>query len=693
MESDAGTDIARVQPRFDPTADPIDFGAIPFPDDLYLDADGRVEVGRLPSEDQAFEGFPDTLRLTLRDLDGFSATAPIFFYFPPESLDATSLPETPAASMREDSTVFVLDADTGSPEAFRRTPVRVHWNAELGQLAMRPYEGHPLVPGRRYAAVVTASVLDESGAPIGPSERFRAIRDAATRPTDEVDGEAYDHYTPVLSSLASNGIPRETIAALAVFTVQTVTRDMADARALVWDGTPQTVTVDQAVTAGDALDALLGMPSTDEVGLDVEGGVAHRRIGWLIQGSFESPWLISDRANVHGRFRRDASGALISTRQERVPFTITIPAGATGPVPVVIFQHGLGSERSTMLSVADSLAGSGYAVIAIDIPWHGMRFPADGVDVRHNYGATDGPDGFGDRTGTEVYLEYLGVVDVEGELDAFHPNYVREAFRQSVVDLMAAVRLIREGDWSGVRALSGLEGLEFDDGPMSFIGVSLGGILGTVFVSSEPEIGAAVLNVTGGDLTRLTERSPTFADLFLPILLPRLGVEPSTLDPTTYPSSLHPEVAIAQTLLDRGDSMAFAPLLAGQERHLLFQMAENDETVPNSATEALARAAGAPIVDADPVFTDLVRETAPVSENYELDASRFTRGLYRFGPATHGLLVARGGMHRFEHPPEPPFVPRAPVDVDNPVDDAVAQVVHFLDSWRAGNAEILPPAP
>lgn len=673
----------------------MDFGVIPFPDDLYLDDDGRIDLGRLPSEDTAIEsfpGYPDSLRLTLRDLDGFSVAAPVFFWFSGGSLDPSSLPETVEATTREDSSVFLLDVDSASPTAFRRVPVFVHWHEELSQLALRPREGYPLIPGRRYAAVVTTGLRDDSGEPIGPSARFAAIRDAPMRPTDPIDAEAYDQYTPVLSSLASNGVPRETVAGLAVFTVQTVARDMVDARALVWAGDPQVVTLVDAVSAGDPLDMLLGIPSVDQPGLDVAGGVAHSQIGWLIHGSFRSPWLISDADRVHGRFRRDDAGVLVTTRDDSVPFTITLPSGTVESLPVVVFQHGLGSERSTMLGVADALAASGYAVIAIDIPYHGLRAAGDPVDDRHNYGGGAGPDGFGERTGSNVYLDYLGVLDTAGELEPFHPNYIRDTFRQSVVDLMMAVRVVREGDWSAVRALPGLEALGFSEEALGFIGISLGGIVGTVFVASEPEIGAAVLNVTGGDLTRLLERSAAFSGLFLPILLPRVGVDAGRLDPVGYPISFRPEVAIVQTLLDRGDAIAFASLLAARPVHLLFQMAEHDESVPNSATEALARAAGASIIDVEPVYTDLPREMAPLRENVPHDADRLTRGLYVFAPATHGLLTRRRGTQTREQPVEPPFAETAPREVNNPVDQALAQAVHFFDSWRSGSAEIIRPA-
>jgi hypothetical protein len=126
---------------------------------------------------------------------------------------------------------------------------------------------------------------------------------------------------------------------------------------------------------------------------------------------------------------------------------------------------------------------------------------------------------------------------------------------------------------------------------------------------------------------------------------------------------------------------------------LLFQMAEDDEVVPNRATEALARAAGAEIVDQDPVHTDLGRVSAPAADNVDVSSARVTRGLYRFGPATHGLLSQRMDEQRFVHPPEPPFEALEPAPVENPVDAAVGQALHFLESWRGGAAEIVAPPP
>lgn len=686
--SDGGLPEARVSPRFELAADPIDFGAIPFPDDLYLDEGGRIALGAIPSEALAIaETFPSAIREALGELSGFSTVAPIYFYFPPHSLDPGSLPATPAESAREDSPVFLLDIDSASPTQFRRVPVLTHWNAELGQLALRPHDGHVLVPGRRYAAVVTNGVRDDQGAPIGASARFRAIRDAATRPADPLDAEAHDRYAPVLSSLRGGGIPVESVAGLAVFTVQPIAPGLQDARAIVREGDAPAVALD-AVLGGAELDALLGTPELPNAsGIDVPGGVAHRHIAWLVQGRFPSPSLLSETEGVHGSFSREPGGRLAVKRTEDVPFTLTLPSGGLSSLRVVVFQHGLGAERSEMLAIADALAMAGWATVAIDIPFHGMRALGDVVDVAHRFGEGEGPDGFGDRRGTDVNLEFLGVFDGEGPLVPFHPFYVRDVLRQSAVDLMMLVRVLREGDWSSLHATSALSTVAFADEPLAFVGVSLGGIIGTIFVASEPEVGAAVLNVTGGDLSRLVENSAAFSDLFLTLLFPRLGVE--SVDPAVYPASFHPELALFQTLLDAGDSMSFAPALAAGKVELLLQMAEHDEAVPNRATEALARAVEAAIVGADPTHTDLVRLDAPVTGNVEVPAGRVTRGLYRFSPATHGLLSSRRGAHGFAHPVEPPFVEIDPVPVENPVDAAVEQLVHFLESWRAGGAEIV----
>jgi len=49
------------------------------------------------------------------------------------------------------------------------------------------------------------------------------------------------------------------------------------------------------------------------------------------------------------------------------------PAG--GKWPALIFEHGITRNRTDMLAVADSFADSGFVVVAIDLPLHGVTDP------------------------------------------------------------------------------------------------------------------------------------------------------------------------------------------------------------------------------------------------------------------------------------------------------------------------------
>ena len=59
---------------------------------------------------------------------------------------------------------------------------------------------------------------------------------------------------------------------------------------------------------------------------------------------------------------------------QQVPAVMATPAGEPpeGGFPLVLFQHAIQQDRSTALAIADELAEQGYAVMAIDMPMHGM---------------------------------------------------------------------------------------------------------------------------------------------------------------------------------------------------------------------------------------------------------------------------------------------------------------------------------
>lgn len=690
---DGGTDAGQESTtalRFAPRMGPIDFGAVPFPDDLYLDATGHVELGAFPSQSIAFSDYVETARSAAAELDGFGAVSPIYFFLDGD-LDPSTLPATPADSVTDSATVFLVDADPASPTAFDRIPVDVRWNAATRALGVRPWEGHALRAGRMYAAIVTRGVHGADGLPLAPAADFRAVRDAASRPSDPALAEAWERYQPILPSLSP--VVASDVVGMAVFHVQTVEPGLADARAIVRAGAAPTLTIERAIS-GAEIDALLGTPAMDVPGIDVEGGVQHSHIGWVIDGRFGSPNFLSETPQVHGAFSRDGSGALRVRRTDDVWFTLALPAGDVSNLRAVVYQHGLGNDRSAVFAVADALCAQGWAVLAIDIPFHGMRAQVDDpmyLDLAHTFGPSTGPDLFGDLTGGAIYIAFVGASDTEGSLSPFHPFYVRDVIRQSVVDLMSLVRVIDDGDWSVVETAGGPAGLGFVDEDVGFVGVSLGGIVGTTFVTTEPRVGAAVLNVTGGALTHIVAGSPGFRDTFLPLVAPRIGLD-LPIDDRVLPTIFAPELALYQMLLDGGDSMTFAPILGEHPTNVLFQMAVEDETVPNTATEGLARAAQAVIGGSTARYSDLVTMPLPLSANLRIGGAMVTRGLVAFEPATHGLLSSRSGTQTVMHPVTPPFTVLAtPVPVANDVDGAVGQAVRFFESWRSGTAVIDPP--
>jgi len=140
---------------------------------------------------------------------------------------------------------------------------------------------------------------------------------------------------------------------------------------------------------------------------------------------------------------------------DAVPGVLTLPAPQANknapPPPCVLLLHGIGGSKSDLFLLALSFAGRGYATLAIDIAGHGER----------------------PRVNNKPPSE-LGLTEL------------RQVGATTVVDLRRAV------DFLATRP-------EVDKTRVGFVGVSLGGILGGVFISAEPRIKAATLWAAGGD--------------------------------------------------------------------------------------------------------------------------------------------------------------------------------------------------
>jgi hypothetical protein len=678
---DAGPADAGVEPvraLFQPSAGALPFGAVPWPDDLYLDERGRVSVTDIPAPASA-RGYVDQLATSLVDLDGFAVWPTVYVSFD-GAIDPESLPRDANASLGKGASVFLLDADTGSPTAFDRVPIEARLDSAQERLVLRPTR--PLVPARRYAAVVTRRVRAVDGSSVEGARRFVAVRSADVPLSDPIEREARERYAPVLETLAGQGVSRDDVAALAVFHVQGVATDLADLRALV-AARPLVAPTVTHVHPSAALDAVLGVARPEAVGFVAGEGAPHQHVGWMVHGTYEVPGLLSAAVGLHGSFERNEAGELRVKQTSPAYFTLILPHTAPGTaLPVAIFQHGLGRERSAGLAVANALVGAGYAVFLVDAPFHGLHVP--GADIRNRFTGAAGPDGFGDLEG-----DFAGMRDLDGDLMPLHPFYYRDAARQGVVQLLSLVRVLREAKWSSLLegADAQLEDVSFASERIAYVGVDLGAALGIMLATVEPSVGALALAFAGGPTLDEWMRSPARSDVFED-LVRRVGGDPARLDGDEDPR-WWPTLATWQALVDRADPIAHASRLRGAPVNVLAWMARDDEVVHNHATESLALAIGAELVGASPRHeSSLATATLPpgrtLSGNVTVGDDAVTRVLYAWDPATHLTLQLERAEFGYAHPIERPFEKLSePVAVSNPTAAALTQLVFFLESWRA----------
>ena len=129
-------------------------------------------------------------------------------------------------------------------------------------------------------------------------------------------------------------------------------------------------------------------------------------------------------------------------------------AKPAGGWPVVIMQHGITTQKESMLTLTAQLSLQGFATVAIDHPRHGER----GVDVD-----VDGNDDFNATSGKGSVLSYMNLNSL---------LVARDSLRQSSADLLG-LRL-------GLR-FSGDSSLSYTD--VSYIGHSLGSIVAPAFIA------------------------------------------------------------------------------------------------------------------------------------------------------------------------------------------------------------------
>jgi dienelactone hydrolase len=285
-----------------------------------------------------------------------------------------------------------------------------------------------------------------------------------------------------------------------------------------------------------------------------------------------------------------------------IHFTMTMPKNVSGPVPVVMFGHGLITERRFVLALGDALAAKGFAAIAIDFPYHGERTycatggpisivnPLDGNLTSLNpcqAGSTCNAVGrCVDASGQGNHHATFGVIStpvasgaVFIEID--HIANSKDHFQQALIDLGALDRALRLGNWQAAT------GHAIDTTRIYYSGQSLGGIMGAVFLGTAPDIARAVLNVPGASLLPMFDDSAFFSSQ-LDAFFTRQHVDRASFDGRRF-------LTVAHWFMDRVDPQHLGPITG--HRKLLLQMALLDEVIPNANTKLLQSVTGAPRKD------------------------------------------------------------------------------------------------
>ncbi len=320
------------------------------------------------------------------------------------------------------------------------------------------------------------------------------------------------------------------------------------------------------------------------------------------------------------------------TADLQIPVVISVPNALSGQAkpasgwPVVIFQHGLTRNRFDMLGLADFFAQGGLAIVAIDIPLHGLTptSPAQphllpyrqagrerifDVDLSNNTTLAPGPDGNVDGSGQNF-------VNLGSLLTT------RDNLRQAAADLMSLTRALPTLD------LPDVAGPDLDGGRIHLIGHSLGAIVGATFGRFSPIVRTASLFMGGGGVANTINDSPAFGPAIRAGLAAQSG---GLLVPGT--ALFNQFLRDAQHAADAGDPINYFALLVATRPVHFAQVVGGapwppDQVVPNSSTQRLINSAGALMVRVD--------ETTPIVTN---TSGQFVGALVNFINGQHGSII------------------------------------------------------
>jgi len=598
IDAELNLDRSGFTAYFDLTA-----GVLPFPTNLLFSGteDGTLNI---PVADPA--DFSDP-KVSMNALDGFSTVAPMSTTFS-SAIDATTL--TPATVRVYEVTLSGIGGYV--EEITRELAFGLEFFATLSSvdptnstLVILPMA--PLKSSSSYMVMLTDGIKSADGLDPQISAHY-----LIAKTPDSLIGTAAETLEPVRVLVNF----QEAALAAAPYNVDTSTV------VLSWSFTTQSVGVvlNAARTAATGTAEDFVLIGTTETLLGADPSLAN-----IFAGTLEVPYYLTNADDspldplqsfwqgVGGSNLTAYNSTPVATSTETIPLLISIPNTGIAPWPVVIFQHGITSNRTSMLAAADSLAAFGFAVVAIDLPLHGL--PVD-HPLRFGPERTFDLDFVNNSTGAP--LDFAGGEAPDGA-DSSGTHFInlsslltsRDNTRQAVADLFALTVALTTMDYDGI------VGPDFDTSEIYFVGHSLGGIVGGTFLALEPAVNSAVLGMPGGGIAKLLDGSATFGPRIAAGLAAN-GVVKGTAD---YESFL----GATQTVVDSADPINYAATIGTDRGVLLFEVL-GDLVVPNNVmADAPTGTAPSPLAGTDPLafFMGLEKNTATTPDGPWL---RFTSG-------------------------------------------------------------------
>ncbi|MDH5517124.1 MAG: Ig-like domain-containing protein [Gammaproteobacteria bacterium] len=329
-----------------------------------------------------------------------------------------------------------------------------------------------------------------------------------------------------------------------------------------------------------------------------------------------------------------------------VPLLVSIPNG-TEPVagwPVVIYQHGITKSRGTLLAIVDALANAGYAAVAIDMPLHGLLGDEDLIGGLKTATADFSAAIHGGTAAVKERSFELDIFDVavatvdadgDGTLDDSGAHFInlpslltsRDNVRQAVADLFSLKRALVNMDYNGASA-----GGIFDTSKVHFVGHSLGGIVGGVFLAIETTVKSSVLGMSGGGIAKLLDGSAAFG----PVVSAGLAASDVNKGFAQYEGFL----ASAQMVLDSADPVNYASATAANRDVLLFEVVGDgvnnlpDQVIPNNVL-SVTGTVNAPLSGTDPLVRLMSLTQIDTSNAYVAH----TDTVVKFSGGHHGSML------------------------------------------------------